>query len=204
MEELTPIEEIREMVAKEEKVPTNIEQEDFKGIADDIIQNEYNKDKQQLQENEDFQKVANEIVVKSAEVQMQNDLIKLLSQKQKNDLAQYYLDCEKEKLNFRKSKEKKVILQEVKAEVANKKMETLWKRYGYLYKEKKDFVASKSANVLREIANWWKGTSDNFKKVVKGTIKIILWTGAISLIVLLGYRGFMWLAENTKNLPNLK
>lgn len=192
MDDLIPIEEIKKMVEIEK---TN--------LTDDIVQNQYEKDKQSLSNDEKFKEVSKNIITKSAEVKMQGDMLALLNQKQKNDLAQYALECEKQKLDYRKKKEKAVVLADVKAEIANKKIETLWKRYGYLYKDRKDFIPSKSANMQKEIANWWNGTSDNFKKIVKGGIKILLWSGLIVLIGLVGYRIIMWIAKNTKNLPNI-
>lgn len=193
--QLTPIEEIREKVQEQQEISSN--------LTTDIVKSQYEKDKQELANNEKFQQVSKDIINKSAEIQMQSDLLALLSQKQKNDLAQYALDCEKDKLEFRKKKEKGVILEEVKAEISNKKIDALWNRYGYMYKDRKDFIPNKAYNRQKEIANWWNGTSDNFKKIVKGTCKIILWAGIISLVCLLGYRAFKWIAENTQNLPNI-
>lgn len=193
--QLTPIEEIREKVQEQQEIHSN--------LTTDIVKSQYEKDKQELANNEKFQQVSKDIINKSAEIQMQSDLLALLSQKQKNDLAQYALDCEKDKLEFRKKKEKGVILEEVKAEISNKKIDALWNRYGYMYKDRKDFIPNKAYNRQKEIANWWNGTSDNFKKIVKGTCKIILWAGIISLVCLLGYRAFKWIAENTQNLPNI-
>lgn len=195
MEELTPINEIRQQVEQRELDKPN--------IANDIVETQYQKDKEELVNDEKFQETSKNIVTKSAEIKMQEDLLNLLNQKQKNDLAQYALECEKSKLEYRKKKEKDVILADVKAEIANKKIETLWKRYGYMYKDRKDFIPNKSYNRQKEIANWWNGTSDNFKKVVRGTFKFVFWAGFISLAVILGYRVFSWIVENTKNLPPL-
>ena len=195
MEELMPINEIRQQVEQRELDKPN--------IANDIVETQYQKDKEELVNDEKFQETSKNIVTKSAEIKMQEDLLNLLNQKQKNDLAQYALECEKSKLEYRKKKEKDVILADVKAEIANKKIETLWKRYGYMYKDRKDFIPNKSYNRQKEIANWWNGTSDNFKKVVRGTFKFVFWAGFISLAVVLGYRIFMWIVENTKNLPPL-
>ena len=70
--------------------------------------------------------------------------------------------------------------------------------------KKEHFVANKFVNKYKEFINWWDGTSDGFKKIVKGILKVIFWGGIACLIVLLGYRAFAWIAENTKNLPNIQ
>lgn len=178
-------------------------------LAHNEIQNQYDENKRQLATNEDFKELTQQIVKRSAKAELEKDMLAILSDEQKNELSKYLLDCEKHKLDYRKKKEKKVVLEEVKAEVSAKKINALKKRYGYLYKQDEngepiDFVANKFVNKYKEFINWWDGTSDGFKKIVKGILKVIFWGGIACLIVLLGYRAFAWIAENTKNLPNIQ
>ena len=196
--DLMPISEIREMV----------NQKNNSNLAHNEIQTEYDKAKQGLQTNEDFKKLTNEIVVRSAKAELSKDMLAILTEEQKNELTAYMLECEKGKLAYRKKQEKKVIIEEVKAEVSNKKIEALKKRYGYLYpKDEKGepigFIANKAVNKYKEFCNWWDGTTDGFKRLVKGSIKVLFWTGVITLVCVLGYRGLKWIADNTQNLPNL-
>jgi hypothetical protein len=191
---LTPIDEIRKEVNKEENKSL---------IADDIVKEQYEKDKMQLVKNEKFQEMSKGLVEKGAEIRMQSDLLKILNEKQKNDLAEYTLNCEKSKLAYRQKKEKKVILEEVKSDVQKRKIDALWNRYGYMYSDRKDFIPNKTGNIQKEIANWWDNTNSSFKKVVKSTLKTIFWVGIGAIILLLGYRFFMWIAQNTQNLPNI-
>ncbi len=185
-----------------------VQKDSNSNLAHNEIQTEYDRAKQGLKSNEDFKKLTNEIVVRSAKAELSKDMLAILSEEQKNELTAYMLDCEKSKLAYRKKQEKKVIIEEVKAEVSNKKIEALKKRYGYLYpKDDKGevigFVANKSVNKYKEFCNWWDGTTDGFKRIVKGSLKVLLWTGVATLVCILGYRVLRWIADNTQNLPNL-
>lgn len=196
--DLIPMEQIRHMVNKENN----------SNLAHNEIQTEYDRAKQGLQTNEDFKKLTNEIVVRSAKAELSKDMLAILTEEQKNELTAYMLECEKGKLAYRKKQEKKVIIEEVKAEVSNKKIEAMKKRYGYLYpKDEKGepigFVANKAVNKYKEFCNWWDGTTDGFKRIVKGSLKVLFWTGLITLACVLGYRGIKWITDNTRNLPNL-
>ena len=196
-QKLMPIEEIRGIVNK-----------DNSNLAHSEIQNEYGRAKQELQSNEDFKKLAGEIVARSAKAELSKDMLAILSEEQKNELTAYLLECEKGKLAYRKKQEKKVIIEEVRAEVSNKRIEALKKRYGYLYpKDEKGepigFVANKTVNKYKEFCNWWDGTTDGFKRIVKGSLKVMFWAGVITLVGIVGYRALKWVADNTQNLPNL-
>ena len=196
-EELMPIEEIRTMVGNNNS-----------NLAHEQIQTEYDRAKQGLQNNNDFKSLTNEIVVRSAKAELSKDMLDILSQEQKNEWSAYLLECEKHKLSYRKKQEKKVIIEEVKAEVSNKKIEALKKRYGYLYQKDQNgepigFIANKAVNKYKEFCNWWDGTTDGFKRIVKGSLKVLLWTGILTLVGIVGYRALKWVADNTQNLPNL-
>lgn len=196
-QKLMPIEEIRDMVNK-----------DNSNLAHKEIQSEYDRAKQGLQNNNDFKSLTNEIVIRSAKAELSKDMLEILTQEQKNELSAYLLECEKQKLSYRKKQEKKVIIEEVKAEVSNKKIEALKKRYGYLYPKDNDgqpvgFIANKAVNKYKEFCNWWDGTTDSFKRLVKGSLKVLFWAGVITLVGIVGYRALKWVADNTQNLPNL-
>lgn len=202
--ELEKVKEKKELMLKEQQK----EQENYSGLAHDEIQDQYEKNRRELSKNEDFQRISREIVERGAKAELTNDMLQILTTEQKNELSAYILQCEKQKLDFRKKKEKGVILEEVKAEVSAKKIEALKKRYGYLYEkdangEPKNFIANKMVNKYKEFCNWWDGTTDGFKRVVKGFLKAFMWVGIGSLVVLLGYRFFMWVAENSQNIPNI-
>ena len=178
-------------------------------IAHDEIVAQYEQEKSTLSKSEDFKKITHEIVERGAKAELAGDMLKILTEEQKNELSAYILECEKQKLNYRKKKEKGIIVEEVKAEISNKKIEALKKRYGYLYEQDengnpKNFIANKLVNKYKEFCNWWEGTSDGFKKIVKGILKVVFWGGLAFLVVMIGYRGIMWIAENTKNLPNIQ
>lgn len=196
-QELIPMEKLRE-----------IAQGSKHNIAHEEIEASYKEARKELMSNEDFQKVTHEIVQRGAQAELDQHMISILSAEQKNELSKYALECEKQKLAYKKKKEKGVIAEEVKAEVANKKIEALKKRYGYLYEKDNNgepigFIANKTVNKYKEFCNWYDGTSNGFKKVVKATLKVLLWGGVAVLVCLLGYRAIKWIADNTQNLPNL-
>lgn len=188
------IDEIREKVEMEKQeivVPNTI------SSVDEQIKEEYDRQRQQLQKSDDFKNLSKEIIERSAKASLAKDMLEILNQEQKNQLSAYVLELEKEKLNFRRKREKKIVIEEVKSEIANRKIEALKVRYSYLYKENEPFIPNKSYNRQREIANWWNGTSDNFKRIVKGTLKFMFWGTVGALTVYFGYQGIRWLVENT-------
>ena len=168
------------------------------------IKNQYDKDKQQLTNSDDFKKLTKEITERTAKAELSKDMLNVLNEEQKNELALYMLQCEKQKILYRKQKEKKVILEDVKADIYNKKVEALKKKYGYLYQKDENgnilnFVPSKSYNKYKAFVNWWDNTSDGFKKITKGILKAVFWTLVVGIVVVFGYKLFMFV--NGLNLP---
>lgn len=167
------------------------------------ISAQYKKDKQELANSDEFQKSSKEITERATKAQFDKDRLDILKQEHLNELSAYVLACEKAKLKFRQEKEKKLIIEDVKADLANRKIETLKKRYGYLYKENEEFIPSKSYNRQREIANWWGGTSETFRKVVKSTAKAIGICALVFTLGFIGYKAIQWLLYNAQYIPNL-
>lgn len=165
------------------------------------IEKAYSEHRASLQKDEHFQKGAKEVVTATAKAKMRKDMLEALSEEQRNELSLYILQKEKQQLDYRKKKERGLILEETRAEISNRRIETLKMRYGYMYNEKEPFIPSKSYNKSREFANWWNSTSDNFRKLVKGTLKFLLYATIGFLVVYFGYKGLSWIMANT-NLPN--
>lgn len=153
-------------------------------IADslkDTLNNEYQKSIKEQAVNTEITQATKQVVERKAKAELTKDMLIVMNDEQQNALAQYYLECQKKQLEYRRKKEKKVIIEETEAEIQKRKFEALWLRYGYMYKNKENFIPSKTYNQTKEISNWWNGTSDNFKKIVKGTIKVLIW-GAIAYL----------------------
>ena len=191
----------------ENKVIQKQKNENVTSLVHEEIQEQYNESKKALVKTEDFKKLTDEITRRSAEAELGKDMLEILNQEQKNALATYVLECEKKKLDFKQKKEKDIIEEEIKAEVFKKKVEILQKRYGHLYEKDeqgniKNFVPSKSYNKYKSFVNWWDNTSDGFKKITKGILKVLLGIGIIALIIILGKAGFKWLINLTRNLPS--
>lgn len=169
-------------------------------VAHDAIQSSYEKHTQELKNSNVFNELTKEIVEESAKAELKRDALDILDQKQKNELAEYTLECEKQKLEYRKKMEKGLIKEEVKSDITKKKIETLKNRYGYLYEkdakgEPKGFVANKFVNKYKEFCNWYKGTGDGFRKIVGTTLKVLIWGGIAFLIITFGFKGLNWLSK---------
>ena len=192
------IEELKILVAQKQQ------EENAQNIAHTTIQDQYKKHTTELAKSENFAKATKKVVEESAEAELKADALKILDQKQKNELAEYTLECEKQKLEYRKKMEKGLIKEQVKSDISKKKIETLKNRYGYLYEQDengqpKNFVANKFVNKYKEFCNWYKGTGDGFKKVVGTTLKILIWGAIAFLVITFGFKGLKWLSNTQIN-----
>ena len=192
------IEELKILVAQKQQ------EENDQNIAHTTIQDQYKKHTTELAKSENFAKATKKVVEESAEAELKADALKILDQKQKNELAEYTLECEKQKLEYRKKMEKGLIKEQVKSDISKKKIETLKNRYGYLYEQDengqpKNFVANKFVNKYKEFCNWYKGTGDGFKKVVGTTLKILIWGAIAFLVITFGFKGLKWLSNTQIN-----
>lgn len=175
-------------------------------LVEQEIDRQYAENNQELAQNSELKEITEEVVKRKAKAVLSRDMLAVLSEEQKNELAKFILDCEKEKLNFRKRKEKKVIIENVKADIFNQKVDALKKKYGYLYKKDENgeivgFVPNKLYNKYAAFVNWWDNTTNDFKKIVKGTLKVVFWAGVVAVVVLVGYHIFDWVSSIGNNLP---
>lgn len=190
-------EKLQELDNKLEEAKKNAQ---LSNLVKNEINSQYEKDKQEVANSVSFKQLTKEITERSAKAILTEDMIKVLTAEQKNELALHILECQKEQMTYRKKHEKKVILEDVKAEIFNKKVEALKKKYGYLYEKDENgnilnFVPSKSYNKYRAFCNWWENTTDGFKKIVKGTLKVVFWVSVASLVGILLYKGFTWFSN---------
>lgn len=175
---------------------------------DTILDEQYEKNKAEISASEDFKNLTKEVTARSIKAQLSEDMLAIISNEQKNELAKYMLSIQKKQLDYRRKKENKLIYEEVKADIYNKKVESLKKRYGYLYKKDEngyiiDFVPSKIHNRIQEITNWWKGTSENFKKIIKGVCKILLWSAILFIVLKVGYNVLKWISANSDKISGI-
>lgn len=198
--------EIAELQKRFEAKKQELETSKVSDLVKNEIENQYAQNTTALTQSEDFKKLTQEIVKRRAKADLSKDMLAVLDDEQKNALAKFILDCEKEKLEFRKKKEKKIIIEEIKADLFNKKVEALKKKYGYLYKRDENgdligFVPNKMYNKYASFCNWWANTTDGFRKIVKGTLKVVFWVGVAGLAIVIGYNLFEWISNATANLP---
>lgn len=128
-----------------------------------------------------------------------------------NSIDRYRIKCEENKLKLRTKLEKKVIKQEVKADIFLKKYNNTIKRYGYLYNletvetidangnaiiitRPKDFTISTFANKMKAFSKWYKNLGDTTKIIIKNTWKLVFWCGISIGIILLLYHGIKFLS----------
>ena len=198
--------EIAELQKRFEAKKQELETSKVSDLVKAEIENQYAQNTSALTQSEDFKNLTQEIVKRKAQADLSKDMLEVLNEEQKNALAKFVLDCEKEKLEFRKKKEKKIIIEEIKADLFNKKVEALKKKYGYLYKRDENgdligFVPNKAYNKYASFCNWWANTTDGFRKIVKGTLKVVFWVGVAGLAIVIGYNLFEWISNATANLP---
>lgn len=198
--------EIAELQKRFEAKKQELETSKVSDLVKAEIENQYAQNTSALTQSEDFKNLTQEIVKRKAQADLSKDMLEVLNEEQKNALAKFVLDCEKDKLEFRKKKEKKIIIEEIKADLFNKKVEALKKKYGYLYKRDENgdligFVPNKMYNKYASFCNWWANTTDGFRKIVKGTLKVVFWVGVAGLAIVIGYNLFEWISNATANLP---
>lgn len=182
--------------AKEQFNSTDVVEQKVLTDVATTIEKQYEKNRSELATKDDFIGLTEEITERSAKAKLGEDMLAVMNQEHKNALSAYALDCEKKKLEFRTKKEKKLILEDIKADLVRKKIEILEKKYGHLYKENEVFIPSKSYNQYRALVTWWDGLSINIKKTIKGMLRVCFWGGVAVLIVVLGRRVVQWLLEN--------
>ena len=201
--EKNEVQNVTPNVFKNEVTAINeIKQVKENGISS-IIKNQYKENETELSKKEEFISATKQITERAVHAKLEEDAISILDKEQKNDLAKYILGLEKEKFNFRKKKEKKIIIEEIKADLQNKKIEALKKRYGYLYNENEVFIPSKIHNMQKEFVNRWVSTSDNTKKIIKALLKLGLIAGVAVISIWIGYKAVKWIIENSDKLAGL-
>lgn len=194
----------KDLEALEVQISARKHELETRNIVTDVkgeIDKQYEQEKKALQENVEFANISKEVVQRSAKANLAKDMLDVMTQEHKNELSAYVLKTEKEKLAVKMKLEKQVIKAEIDAEVMERKILALKKRYGYLYKDNENFVASKKYNKFRELENWWSNTSTTFRKIVTGTLKLILWGTVAFLVLYFGYQGVQWLMENYQSVP---
>lgn len=196
------VEEIAKQI-EERKLAIAQQQEQLPNISDKTadIAGQYEQNKTEIAKEEWFKEATQQVTEKATKVQLSKDMLEIMSQEQKNALAQYALECEKKKLEYRQKAERKLIKAEVKADKQNREIEILKKRFGYMYPKDKngdiiDFIPSRPHNIYKELVNRWSSAGQGFKKFVK-TLFVVLFSGcAIALFCLLGMNLFKWLIKN--------
>lgn len=202
------LKEAKEELLKENQLSISDTTKNSMQVRNETLENaitqDYTSAMGDLQQTTDYKEIIKKVVEEGAKTKLESDMLSILNDRQKNELAKYALDCQKEQLEYRKKKEKKLIKEQVNADIIEKQIEIQKKKYGYLYKADKDgnlidFVPNSFVNKFRAVCHWYANLGGGIKKVLWTTIKIGLIVGGVFLAV----KGMSWLA-NSGILENLK
>lgn len=195
----------------------------IKAIADmadtnSLIAEQRKKNIEKLSENSDFQKASYLVDEQKVVTELARQQITTEQAKLENELKTYILKKQKEELDYRKRKEKKLIKAEVKAEVKAAKRIIAEKRFGYLYEEDgtyttitkdengkpveishtkyKDFSPSYTINKMKEIQNWYKNQTQIVQKVIWNTVRFFVIGGLGVGIIFIIIKALKWLSQS--------
>lgn len=161
-----------------------------------------------INNNSGYKSAVNALAQEQLANELKAEAIKTLSDKQKNELNAYIL-----------KQEKRIQKQVADSEIMAKKVESAKKRYGYLYyieaktideagretilkdengqpifvMDMKAFTPNRTVNRFREIANIYKNLNEDTRRIIKATIKTLLWVGVIAIAGVLIWQAFEWL-----------
>lgn len=188
---------------QEEKLPAN-----STISRDSIIESQREKNLRAISKNEDFQKASLMNDMRAVGAKLQEEENETWQHELENEYKQYELKKYKETLDYKTKKEKHIVKEKVKAEVAKQKYDIALARYGYLYKPQlkqicddngnpvldkdgnpvttvipaKDFTPNKFINKTKELVNFYANLSDEIKKAIWVTLKLILIVGGIAVV----------------------
>ena len=188
---------------QEEKLPAN-----STISRDSIIESQREKNLRAISKNEDFQKASLMNDMRAVGAKLQEEENETWQHELENEYKQYELKKYKETLDYKTKKEKHIVKEKVKAEVAKQKYDIALARYGYLYKPQlkqicddngnpvldkdgnpvttvipaKDFTPNKFINKTKELVNFYANLSDEIKKAICVTLKLVLIIGGIAIV----------------------
>ena len=199
-----PVEEKpKEIVTREDNTPT----------AKKIIEDTKVDVLKAISTDESFRNATKELAERDVNAKLREDALKVLDAEQKNQLAEYTLRKEKERLDYIAAHERSIEREEIKAKLYQRKRKSAEDRYGYLYKQEivtmldengneiqqvryKNFTISKTINRLREFSNWYKNLADTTRKIIGTTLKVLLICGIIAAAGFTLYGLIKWLIHS--------
>lgn len=161
-----------------------------------VVENQRKADLQAISENEEFKNASKLVNERKVYNELKKEANQIKDEELNREWEEYLLKKKKEAQDYRTKLEKNVIKQEVKADVYKKKREIAEKRFGYLYKDMKDFTPSKALNRLKEFRNWYNNLSDTIHKIVNTTLKWVFRLGLTTGGIFALYGILKWLLNN--------
>lgn len=202
VENRQPVSDVAESVRKE------------LSTADDVIKQQQLKDLQKISENEEFRNASLQLNTRTVASKLDEEANKVLDKELQNELDKYRLKKIKEELDYRQKKEKRIVKQQVRADVKATKRRIAEQRFGYLYtpdgtytyKDKdgndvtttkyKNFTPSWTINKMKEVSNWYKNQTETVQKMIWHTVKFVIFGGAGVGVCFLLYKVVRWLAAS--------
>lgn len=182
--------------------------------ADDVIKRQELKDLQAISENEEFQNASRELNTRKVAGKLEEEANKVLDKELQNELDKYRLKKIKEELDYRQKKEKRIVKQQVRADVKATKRRIAEQRFGYLYIpdgtytyvdkdgneqtaiKYKNFTPSWSINKMKEVSNWYKNQTETVQKIIWNTVRFVIFGGMGAAVCYVIYRAVRWLASS--------
>lgn len=194
--------EVKEAIEKEKQLMVK----ETDNAACNIVEKQQIQDIESFKESNEFKDASKQLAERKVLSEFKKEALAVLSTENENQLQEYILKKEKERLDYIMDKEKPLIREKAKADLMEQRKKIAEQRYGYLYKREivddidengnkiqrvqyKDFTSSKFLNTLKELATKYNNLSDTTKKVIWTTFKTVLIIGAIALVCYIGFKG---------------
>lgn len=199
------------VATKEETKPE--EREEGASAAANIVNKELAKARVEVAQTEGFKRNRDDVAARGMKAAIWTEALNVLSVEQQNALQEYILDQEKKKLDYRTKYEKRLVRDEIKAEVYKRKIAATEAMYGQYYKTEfyedyddqnnpikkrrlKNFTTNKFVNQVRVFAAWYKSLEEGVRKIIATTVKILFFGGLI-VGAIFGILGIVkWLANS--------
>lgn len=181
--------------------PTPIERNVVSEVKGQILDN--------IKESDDFLKAAEKLFNEKTKADFGKEALVIQDQQLSNDYEKYVLTKKKQLLDLRTKKEKKLIVEQVSAEIQEQKIINAKRRYGYLTQVVNDdgslkldndgnpiidmskFTPNKASNKFKEMEHNYKNMSKTFQKVIATTAKTLLILGIVSIVIWIGVAYFI-------------
>lgn len=203
------LEQEKQMIENEECAVVAVGESEAQSLVSEGLA----KARQEVAKDKGYLSASQEVAARDMRATLNAEALSVLSAEQKNAYQEYVLSQEKKKLDYKIKYEKRLVKEEVKAEVYSRKVAAAIAMYGQYYKTEeyedydddgnkvtkhryKNFTTSKFVNSIRAFAAWYKSLEQDVRKIIWTTIKVVFFGGLIALIGYGLYAVIRWLANS--------